>query len=560
MTIKFPSNLVPATSPAVAPDRRLFELFLKCHPSRYPESIVIVNSINAAEALPFFEFAARNPSIQIITLLSHREHLEELACQTILAKPVVHVLVASEDSLVPDHSLHLLANPRDPLRTSDNPHIEPLLSSPIFGFALPTRISPALPARPYRDLAYFPKKLKHWGQRKLLMNEIQFLVRHGHRSDLVVYAGAAPGTHVAVLMRMFPRHVFHLWDPAPFNQRLVQLSTTGRIFFYNDYFTDQTAESYANRNVLFICDIRAFSSNPNELELNERETDIIENMAMQKRWCMLMKPAMCILKFRMPWVVDESFRKKVSYFAGEINLQPWAPRYSTELRLITDCLSEAEYDPTDIEGQCFFINSILRKGTFPRSKEAVEECPIGHCCCYDCSLELEIMREFCSYMDSPEDHQDAAHGQVNPEQTQVNAAHGQGNAEQTQVNAAHGQGNAEQAQGNAEQAQGGGEESRVGKPLAAIVGHPEGMSFGERMLYWQFEIRQCLLGGSVFTIHDRELHRKQVVERQSKGKHALPWFSPKKTGGSEWYKMNKAIDGWTDAPGGSGHGVRRRAT
>ncbi len=60
------------------------------------------------------------------------------------------------------------------------------------------------------------KSVLHWGQRKLLLSEIEFLLLHGDGVKLVVYAGAAPGTHIAYLADLFPEHHFVLYDPAPF--------------------------------------------------------------------------------------------------------------------------------------------------------------------------------------------------------------------------------------------------------------------------------------------------------------------------------------------------------
>ena len=40
------------------------------------------------------------------------------------------------------------------------------------------------------------KTARHFGQRKLLISEIEFLTMHARFNDTVVYAGAAPGTHI----------------------------------------------------------------------------------------------------------------------------------------------------------------------------------------------------------------------------------------------------------------------------------------------------------------------------------------------------------------------------
>src|SRR5271170_7957656 len=53
----------------------------------------------------------------------------------------------------------------------------------------------------------------HWGQRKLLLNEIEFLTVYGDRSDTIIYIGAADGLHLEYLSKLFPNHNFILYDP-----------------------------------------------------------------------------------------------------------------------------------------------------------------------------------------------------------------------------------------------------------------------------------------------------------------------------------------------------------
>ena len=49
----------------------------------------------------------------------------------------------------------------------------------------------------------------HWGQRKLLLSEVEFFTTFFDplASALVIYAGAAPGHHIPLLSEMFPRSV-----------------------------------------------------------------------------------------------------------------------------------------------------------------------------------------------------------------------------------------------------------------------------------------------------------------------------------------------------------------
>lgn len=72
------------------------------------------------------------------------------------------------------------------------------------------------------------KKL-HWGQRKLLLSEIDFFNRVA--SDIgydkfkkqnisLVYPGAAHGHHLLIELEMYPTLVLYLWDPARYNKVL----------------------------------------------------------------------------------------------------------------------------------------------------------------------------------------------------------------------------------------------------------------------------------------------------------------------------------------------------
>ena len=81
-------------------------------------------------------------------------------------------------------------------------------------------LSEDMPCVPYRRRTGETKTVIHWGQRKLLMSEIEFLTEHAsevpkmlflsfyssdnNQSQWVIYAGAAPGTHINFLADMFP--------------------------------------------------------------------------------------------------------------------------------------------------------------------------------------------------------------------------------------------------------------------------------------------------------------------------------------------------------------------
>jgi hypothetical protein len=72
-------------------------------------------------------------------------------------------------------------------------------------------------------------KRLHWGQRKLLLSEIDFFNRvalemgkDAFKSEKisVLYPGSAHGNHLMILMEMYPNIIFYLWDPARYNNVL----------------------------------------------------------------------------------------------------------------------------------------------------------------------------------------------------------------------------------------------------------------------------------------------------------------------------------------------------
>ena len=98
------------------------------------------------------------------------------------------------------------------------------------------------------------KTVLHLGQRKLLTSEIEFLSLYCNPGDHVVYAGAAPGTHINFLSEMlFPSLTFDLVDPAKFDA-----TETDRIRIFREFFNDAIASKYCggNQDVIFISDIR----------------------------------------------------------------------------------------------------------------------------------------------------------------------------------------------------------------------------------------------------------------------------------------------------------------
>ena len=127
----------------------------------------------------------------------------------------------------------------------------------------------------YRRRTNAPKSAIHWGQRKLLLSEVQFLSlytnpKHSKKSDdtpvthedpccLVVYAGSAPGTHLSAMPLIFPTFFqnfhFELHDPRQFDASIYAWAkrcapmSRGGVSVHNGYFTDATAVDVVRRRM-----------------------------------------------------------------------------------------------------------------------------------------------------------------------------------------------------------------------------------------------------------------------------------------------------------------------
>jgi hypothetical protein len=211
------------------------------------------------------------------------------------------------------------------------------------------------------------------------LSEIEFLTLHGAKSGTVVYAGAAPGTHIKLLSDMFPNHKFILVDPAPF----VCKPIPGKIEITQDFFTDSTAKSFAGKNVLFISDIR--TADPNAMEEEDVEDTIESDQVMQMEWHKMMEPACSILKFRLPWG-----KGTTRYLDGDIFLPIWGRQSTTETRLMCTTSKCRDYDHTEYENQMFYFNTITRVHYYHHEVKHVP----GLCHCYDCAAEVYVLSKY----------------------------------------------------------------------------------------------------------------------------------------------------------------------
>ena len=209
----------------------------------------------------------------------------------------------------------------------------------------------------YQDKFY---EKMHWGQRKLLISEVQFfnyiLATHDEEA-IVLYAGAAHGTHILYLLDLFPNLRFDLYDPGHFNHRLLALGSQPysrvRVFTADEgWFNNEIAKTYlpggsnysqrsSMRNpgssikLLVISDIRA---HPPVTEDRVQSSQVFmkqakEEMTEQADWARLLDADGTLLKFKIPYPAKHHAAFE-AYVDGTILFQAWGPTPSSEMRLL----------------------------------------------------------------------------------------------------------------------------------------------------------------------------------------------------------------------------------
>jgi len=262
--------------------------------------------------------------------------------------------------------------------------------------------------------------LCHWGQKKLLLSEIQLFTKICKTLNIkklsdyiVVYIGAADGTHLPILFKMFPELSWLLYDPNKFNNNV----KGENVKIFNQYFLDETIEhvkknNINNKKIILISDIR----------VEPTEEQIMSDMINQARWGMEMNAKFMYLKFRLPYNLENNFIPKTLsdlkidkkyinnpelvsdhtlYLDGKLYLQLYPPPYSTELRLFVKQDSNEKYNLksynyVDIENKLFFYNSKIR-GTAKVEEYDFLNCIPGYTNNIENVMDFEIVKQAFKY-------------------------------------------------------------------------------------------------------------------------------------------------------------------
>ena len=265
------------------------------------------------------------------------------------------------------------------------------------------------------------RKELHYGQRKLLMTEIEFIMNEYNKLDsdpkkqkifLYIGASASKGSiHSYFLAKMFPEFEYHLFDRNDFFDDLYNLPN---VKIFKRWFTEKDIKTYKNKNLFMISDLRDPDIGRAMKDENTKSQNavVFDDMTLQQTFYNKIKPKSALLKFRLPWQPG-----KTEYLDGIVYYQLWQGPHSTETRLIPIAPNKTKiYDNTGYEQRLFYFNTETRRRYYPHSvvkdylktlsnnssnkssnkkkhNHAEKKYPCyGHC--FDCISEIVILQRF----------------------------------------------------------------------------------------------------------------------------------------------------------------------
>lgn len=253
---------------------------------------------------------------------------------------------------------------------------------------LPVYLEPSLPRKKYTWVSRNKRSTHHWGLRKLVLQEIDFLVKHAERGMLVVYAGGAPGLHMNMLCDMFPELSFLIIDSAPFrcrgNDRL-------ELWRNSDPFSEEVLMDVLTRKgkKILISDIRTA---PAGLDRHDGDQYVVSDLEKQLEWHERLGSETSLLKFRLPWTEGST-----SYLDGMLQFPCYGPQTTTETRLIVHKgAGKREYDHKTYEEQMFYFNRMVRVQYYQHQVESADG-DLDHC--FDCARSVQIFRDYLTSHD-----------------------------------------------------------------------------------------------------------------------------------------------------------------
>jgi hypothetical protein len=273
----------------------------------------------------------------------------------------------------------------------------------------------------------------HWGQKKLLLSEIQFLTKVCQKLNTkslkdyaVVYVGAAHGFHFPILYNLFPELIWILYDPGKFSKEAHMHPEKQKVKIFNQFFTDDTInhakQNAENRKILFISDIR----------LTPNEEAVMKDMISQAKWGTELGADYMLLKYKPPYEDENTKQFKTNtindlqinpkhiknpdlktddktflYLKGDVYIQLFAHIHSVELRLMVEKVNGKYELETinygEIEKKMFYFNTNLRTSWSTEDYDFLHYIP-GYDSSIECVMEYLIIKNYYEYLHNIKDN------------------------------------------------------------------------------------------------------------------------------------------------------------
>lgn len=282
----------------------------------------------------------------------------------------------------------------------------------------------------------------HYGQRKLLLNEMLFLslyklqykpdilentkfitceevagqfknmpkVPQSKKIPLVVYAGAGgTGQHMIYECKLFKGAMFYCYDMSDFDNNLQDEVSAGNypnLLLHKQLFLDDDRDYFAvlskekGYDVYFMSDIRSVGG---PVSFEEKEERVNIDNQMQYNWVETIRPIVAHLKWRIPYTLKETNIMEPAVFM----LEPWVGADSGELRQMIERPLDGKsynYDTITIEyiqSRMVMLNNIIKQYAFyehplpcsgyyyyDETEKSIDESGLGMDHCWNCTYEI----------------------------------------------------------------------------------------------------------------------------------------------------------------------------
>ncbi len=244
------------------------------------------------------------------------------------------------------------------------------------------------PKLDYQDRRHRPTSTLHTGQIKLFLTTLQFMTNYipKNKEVHILYPGSAFGQNIYILSNLFPNCYWYLIDPSRFYNKLHNNNKV--LYMSNKLFFNKDAEYFKkllkNKFTVFMCDIR----NLETFTIRDTKEILIDiDMRLQYDWCKTFNADISFLKFRIPRASNE-----YKYLDGELIIQPFAPKTSTETRLVVmKNAKDKIYNLDDYEDKMYYHNRILRVCNYKNLHNYKNK---YFCNCFDCSSFFLIIEDY----------------------------------------------------------------------------------------------------------------------------------------------------------------------